>query len=70
MVKNEVYSQIAETFEYQGSVNLIKYLKVLFTPEEGELLLEVLTPVTCKQLAERLKVDENILSKKLEDLRR
>jgi NAD-dependent dihydropyrimidine dehydrogenase PreA subunit len=70
MVKNEVYTQIAKTFEYPGSVNLIKYLKVLFTPEEGELLLKILAPVTCKQLAERLKVDEKILSKKLEDLRR
>jgi formate hydrogenlyase subunit 6/NADH:ubiquinone oxidoreductase subunit I len=70
MKSNDLYGKIAETFEFPGSVNLIKYLKVLFTPEEGELLLEILAPVTCKQLAERLKVDEKSLSKKLEDLRR
>jgi formate hydrogenlyase subunit 6/NADH:ubiquinone oxidoreductase subunit I len=70
MESNDVYSKIAETFEYPGSMNLIKYLKVLFTPEEGELLLEILAPVTCQQLAERLKVDEKSLSEKLENLRR
>jgi ferredoxin len=70
MKSDDVYSKIAETFEYPGSKNLIKYLSVLFTPEEGELLLEILAPVTCQQLAERLKVDEKSLSVKLEDLRR
>jgi len=70
MASNDVYSMIAKTFEFPGSKNLIKYLKVLFTPEEGELLMEILAPVTCKQLAERLKVDEKSLSEKLEDFKR
>ncbi|MBN1191854.1 MAG: 4Fe-4S binding protein [Dehalococcoidales bacterium] len=70
MASEEVYGRIAETFEHPGSTNLIKYLKVLFTPEEGEFLLEILSPVTCRQLAERLKVDEKVLSEKLEGLRR
>lgn len=70
MASNDVYSRIAETFKFPGSKNLIKYLKVLFTPEEGELLMEILVPVTCQQLAERLKVDEKTLSEKLEDFKR
>jgi hypothetical protein len=47
-----------------GSQNLIKYLQILFKPEEGELLLEFLEPATCKQVAERLNIDENTLSQK------
>jgi NAD-dependent dihydropyrimidine dehydrogenase PreA subunit len=70
MAGNEVYSKIAETFEFPGSVNLIKYLKVLFTPEEGELLLEFLEPVTCEQVAKRLNMDEKVLSDKLADFKR
>jgi hypothetical protein len=33
MAGDVVYSKIAEKFEYPGSTNLIKYLKVLFTAE-------------------------------------
>jgi ferredoxin len=70
MTSDVVYSKIAETFEFPGSANLIKYLKVLFKPEEGELLLEILAPTTCRELAQRLKMDEKSLSEKLEELRR
>ena len=57
-MKNDVYEKIAEIFEYPGSQNLIKYLKVLFKPEEGDLLLEFLEPSTCEQVAKRLNIDE------------
>ncbi len=70
MVSNEVYSKIAEIFEFPGSQNLIKYLKVLFKPEEGELLLEFLKPATCEQVAKRLNIDEKTLSEKLVDFKR
>jgi len=68
--ENDVYSTIAEKFDYRGSTNFIEYLMVLFTPEEGKLLLEITSPATCQQLAERLKVDEKSLYEKLEELRR
>ena len=70
MKENDVYNIIAEKFEYRDSTNFIEYLKVLFTPEEGKLLLEILSPATCQQLAERLNIDERSLYKKLEELRR
>ena len=70
MTKNDVYEKIAEIFEYPGSQNLVKYLKILFKPEEGELLLEFLKPATCEQVAKRLNIDEKTLSKKLADFKR
>ncbi len=70
MAKNDIYEKIAEIFEFPGSKNLIKYLKLLFTPEEGELLLEFREPATCEQVAKRLKVDEKTLSVKLADFKR
>jgi NAD-dependent dihydropyrimidine dehydrogenase PreA subunit len=70
MANNGIYEKIAEIFEYPGSQNLIKYLKILFKPEEGELLLEFLKPATCAQVAKRLNIDEKTLSKKLADFQR
>jgi formate hydrogenlyase subunit 6/NADH:ubiquinone oxidoreductase subunit I len=70
MANNNIYEKIAEIFEYPGSQNLIKYLKILFTPEEGELLLEFLEPATCEQVAKRLNIDEKTLSEKLADFKR
>ena len=70
MAKNDVYEKIAGTFDYPVSKNLIKYLKVLYKPEEGELLLEFLKPATCQEVAKRLKVDEKTLAAKLAGLRR
>jgi formate hydrogenlyase subunit 6/NADH:ubiquinone oxidoreductase subunit I len=70
MASNDVYSKIAEIFEYPGSHNLIKYLKILFKPEEGELLLEFLEPATCEQVAKKLNMDEKTLYEKLADFKR
>ena len=70
MTKNDVYEKVAEIFEFPGSQNLIKYLKTLFKPEEGELLLEFLEPATCEQVAKRLNIDQNTLSEKLLDFKR
>ncbi len=70
MASDAVYTKIAEMFEYKATPNIIKYLKVLFTPEEGEFLLQLTTPITCKQLAQKLKVDEKGLSEKLEGFKR
>jgi ferredoxin len=70
MASNDIYEKIAETFDFPGSQNLIKYLKVLFKPEEGELLLEFLKPSTCEEVAKRLGMDEKVLSEKLADFKR
>ncbi len=70
MANDAVYSKIAETFEYKATPNIIKYFKVLFTPEEGEFLLNLTTPITCAELARKLKVDEKSLQAKLDDFKR
>lgn len=70
MANDTVYEKIAEIFEYPGSKNLIKYLKVLFKPGEGELLLEFLKPATCEEVAKRLNMDEKVLAGKLADFKR
>jgi ferredoxin len=70
MADDAIYSKIAETFDYKATPNIIKYLKILFTPEEGEFLLNLTTPITRKQLAQKLKVDEKSLEKKLQDFKR
>jgi formate hydrogenlyase subunit 6/NADH:ubiquinone oxidoreductase subunit I len=70
MATHDIYEKIAEIFNYPGSRNLIKYLKVLFKPEEGELLLEFLEPATCERVAKRLNMDEQTLAEKLADFKR
>jgi ferredoxin len=70
MAKNEIYQKMTEIFDYPGSKNMIKYLKVLFKPEEGELLLEFVKPSTCAEVAKRLNMDEKVLAKQLADFKR
>lgn len=70
MAGDEVYTRIAEVMEYKATPNLIKYLKVLFTPEEGEFLLQLTDPITSKDLAKKLEADEKTIEKKLQDFKR
>jgi hypothetical protein len=70
MANKNIYEKMAEILEYPGSRNLIRYLKILFKPEEGKLLLEFLEPTTCEQVAKRLNMDVKTLSGKLADLKR
>lgn len=70
MENDEVYLVAAEKLGYPGSGSCIKFLKVLFTPEEGRLLLEFLQPATCQKVAKRLNIDEKSLQEKLDDFKR
>ena len=45
----DIYDEAAEKLGWPGSASCINYLKVLFTPEEGKLLLDSLG----RQLAPR-----------------
>ncbi len=67
MANDDVYLEAAEKLGYPGSASCIKYLRVLFTPEEGGILLEFLNPATCKQVAPRLNMSEKSLQAKLDD---
>ena len=66
----DAYLKLAEKMDRPGDASYLNYLNVLMSPEEAELLVECLTPTTCEQLAKRLKVDEESLRAKLDDLTR
>jgi ferredoxin len=65
--EQDIYAEAIEKLGYPGSAAGIKYLKVLFTPEEGKLLLEFIEPATCKEVARRINLDENKLQEKLDE---
>lgn len=65
--ERDVYAEAIEKLGYPGSAAGIKYLKVLFTPEEGKLLLEFIQPSTCKEAAQRINMDEKKLQEKLDE---
>jgi ferredoxin len=67
---SKFYLKVAEKLGYPGSVACANYLKVLFTPEEGKLLLEFLKPATCQEVAARLKMEEKELAEKLDNFSR
>ena len=48
MANEDIYFEAAEKLGYPNSASCVKFLRVLFTPEEGELLLEFLEPATCE----------------------
>jgi ferredoxin len=70
MVREDIYLEAAEKLGYPGSAACVKFLRVLFRPEEGELLLEFLEPATCQQVAKRINMDEKALQAKLDDFKR
>jgi len=67
---NQAYARAAEKLGYPGSAACMNYLKVLFTPEEGNLLMEFLKPATCHEVAQRLNTNENAVQEKLDDFTR
>ena len=69
MPENEIYSTIAARLGVPGSKRFIKILEYYFTPEEGKIILQLQgNPMTLKQLASTLKLDEKSLAAKLDDL--
>ena len=70
MVSEDIYLEAAEKLGYPGSAGCVHSLRVLFTPEEGKLLLEFLEPATCEQVSKRLDMDEEELQEKLVDFKR
>ena len=47
---------------------MITLLEAYFTPEEGEVVMELFDPITCQEVASRMDVDENKISPILESL--
>jgi Pyruvate/2-oxoacid:ferredoxin oxidoreductase delta subunit len=68
-VTESIYATIAERLGAPGSKRFMKLLEYYFTPDEGKIILHLQgNPMTLKQLAINLKVDEKSLAAKLDDL--
>ncbi len=66
--KNDVFDQLAERLGAPGSKRFARILKAMMTSEEAQILLEVPTPMTAKEIAKKLKIDEKSLQPKLDDM--
>jgi Na+-translocating ferredoxin:NAD+ oxidoreductase subunit B len=67
-VENNIYYQLAKDWGLPGSQRLVRLMEIGFMPDEGELLQALTWWMTPKQLAKKLKVDENTVSPRLEGL--
>jgi len=67
MANNDVYAEAAEKLGWPGNASCMNYLKELFTPEEGKLLLEFIKPATCEQVAQKLGMAPKELQPKLDE---
>lgn len=67
-VRDNLYPTLAEKFGCKGATSFYKVLESVLAPEEGELFLELARPATCRQLAERLNIDEKVLQAQLDEM--
>jgi Pyruvate/2-oxoacid:ferredoxin oxidoreductase delta subunit len=67
-VGNEVYTEIANKLGVPASKRVINVIEAYFSPEEGEVVLELFDPSTCQEVASRMGVDEQKVLPILENL--
>lgn len=63
--KNEVYEILADKYLVPGSERFIKVMKAMITEEEGNLMLELFTPMTADALIQKTGVEENNIKNRL-----
>ncbi len=68
--KNDVYEKLAERYAHKGSENYLAQLKLLMTPEEGNLVLTLSSKMTPDELAKKLNLDEKTVADKLDNMAR
>ena len=61
MAGNAIYKELSDELGVWESERFVKILAATFTPEEARICLELFEPATCKELAERLGIDEKAL---------
>ena len=66
-MSSEVYNQLSERLNFPSSGYLPRILERMLTPEEGKLVLEL--PAQNDEIARKLSMDEEVVKKKLEELR-
>lgn len=69
-VHNEVYDKLAEKYRLVGDAHFIELLETLMTPEEGEYLLELSTPMAPAEVAQKLNIDEKTVAARMDNLTR
>jgi NAD-dependent dihydropyrimidine dehydrogenase PreA subunit len=67
---HEVYQKLAEKYAHKGSENFLAQLKILMTPEEGKLLLELSSKMAPAELAKKLNLDAASLAETLDSMAR
>jgi len=68
MNENDVYTELAANLGIPNSERFLKILDATFTPQEATICRELFEPATCQELAGRLNISEQDLSKKLDSL--
>jgi NAD-dependent dihydropyrimidine dehydrogenase PreA subunit len=68
MAKKSVYAELAAALGVPGSERFIKILDATFTPDEARICHQLITPMSCPELAAKLDMGEKDLSKKLDVL--
>lgn len=66
--QTDAYKSLAERYGIPDSELFIRVLKAMITPEEGEILMQLLKPVPVHELAGKLGIDEKQLQEKLNHL--
>jgi NAD-dependent dihydropyrimidine dehydrogenase PreA subunit len=67
-VGNEVYNDIAQKLGVPPSKRVTTILEAYFSPQEGEVVLQLFEPTTCQEVASRMGVDEKKVFPILENL--
>jgi NAD-dependent dihydropyrimidine dehydrogenase PreA subunit len=70
MKEDDVYRKLAERWGHPDSARFLQILKMIMTPEEGELLYEIPTPTASEDLATRLNMSKESVEEKLHELAR
>jgi ferredoxin len=66
--QNEAFYELAKRWHAPGSEQFVGVLEAMLTPEEGKMVLELWTPMTCDALATKLNLDKYNLRPKLDTL--
>lgn len=67
-VGSEIYDRLEQKYHLVGDKHFREILETLMTPDEGAIILELSTPMTPAELADRIKSNENELNSKLDNM--
>lgn len=66
--EKDIYTGLALKLGAPASRRFLTILNTMFTPEEAQICLDLFEPLTCPELAGKLNVNKEDLSKKLDNL--